>query len=227
MTAAGAQPRVSAGSGRGGQYSHKPVADDPDAAGLELGGERAAAGGSGECVLMMADSEPPTGLEPLPEFAWTPMRRNYHSRYLVWPYPASGHGQRYWAIVQENPDPGTMPDGPDYSYWNWKNRWVVVFGEVAPDFEPDVTSVFWHHMGGIWLRGDEIGRGDTDTLAEAQLMCQSAADEHHHGPEMAWWAYAERAAAPLSEREQRRYATCEPAMIEKTEVADAPLTGRV
>ena len=37
MTAAGAQPRVGAGSGRGGQYDRKPVADTPPAGEMALG----------------------------------------------------------------------------------------------------------------------------------------------------------------------------------------------
>ena len=195
-----AQPRT-----RDGRYGIKPVADAPDAAGLELGGEQAAAGGSGEFVLMMADAEPPTGLEPLPELVWTPMRGSDGDAYgmWVWPYPdrsypVPGAGDRYWARVRVRKAP-LCSEPVDTRMWFWD----VLFGEVAADGDDLLDDVWdelddgreWHEIEGVWLRGTEVGAGRAGTLHEAQTQCQSAADEHHHGPEIAWWAYAQRAAA--------------------------------
>ena len=151
---------------------------------------------SGDAVLMMADTQP-AGCVLMPGFAWTPLWVSDGDPYggWLWPYrdrfyPVPGPGDRYWARARKasrRHQPG------DPRMWFWE----VLFGEVAADvddiWDEPAAGRYWHAIEGVWLRCVEVGEGRASTLHEAQTLCQDAADEHHLGPEIAWWAHAERA----------------------------------
>ena len=185
VTAAGAQPRVSAGSSGGGQYSHKPVADTPQSGEMALE--------PGQHLVLFGEASSTQDAAAPEQFSWEESWAEPSSRFGGLPTERrcrhTGGQSRYWAKVTD-----FSPDG-----WTWE----VVYGVCSGDWDQETLNrPFWwrspsdlHNFRPCAVTGEHIAGDWVETRAEAQTGCQDAADEHHCGEGMAWWAYAQRAAS--------------------------------